>query len=197
MAFQELRSYDQTLMVQRLSPANPLQMVSDLWSGLYFKAPKISSLSASELPPAFRRLLVHELGMTTTLEKRWGEPMTINLLSDNLSTRCKSLFRLVALHPQSNPEPVEIAIIRIPLTTFTPKLRILFLEAQRPFGTLLSEAGIHFQARPQAYFSCLADRELSQRTGLKEGTCLYGRVNHLLNDEGALLCETAEALPKA
>ncbi len=184
-------------MAHRLSPANPLQMVSDLWAGLHLKAPKNSLLSASELPPAFRRLLVHKLGMTPTLEKRWGEPMTINLLSDNLSTRCKSLFRLVALHPQSNPEPVEIAIIRIPLTTFTPKLRILFLEAQRPFGTLLSEAGIRFQARPQAYFSCLADRELSQRTGLKEGTCLYGRVNHLLNDEGALLCETAEALPKA
>ena len=185
------------IMAHRLSPANPLQMVSDLWAGLHLKAPKNSLLSASELPPAFRKLLTHESGMTATLEKRWGEPMTINLLSDNLSTRCKSLFRLVALHPQSNPEPVEIAIIRIPLTTFTPKLRILFLEAQRPFGTLLSEAGIRFQARPQAYFSCLADRELSQRTGLKEGTCLYGRLNHLLTDEGALLCETAEALPKA
>jgi len=38
---------------------------------------------------------------------------------------------------------------------------------------------------------------LAAKCGLSEGTRLYGRVNQLLRDDGVLLCETVEALPRA
>ena len=44
---------------------------------------------------------------------------------------------------------------------------------------------------------CLADSVLGERAGLSEGARLYGRINQLIRDDGALLCETAEALPRA
>jgi hypothetical protein len=71
MAFQEWGLTIGAIMAHRLSPANTLQMVSDLWSGLHLKAPKKSLLSASELPPALRRLLVHESGMYSANPILW------------------------------------------------------------------------------------------------------------------------------
>jgi hypothetical protein len=174
-----------------------LQVIAELCGALGFAAPACELLSPDELPSAFQRLLVHNTGMTSTLERHWRESVCVELLADDISLACRSLFRFVVLRTQSSAQSVEIAFIRIPLEAFAPELRWRFIEAEQPFGRLLAEAGIRSHACPQAYFTCEVDAMLAGKSGLSEGTRLYGRVNQLLRDDGVLLCETAEALPRA
>ena len=176
---------------------NAYGIISELWDALGLRVPAIVFLDPDDLPPAYHSLLVHRRGMTETLERHWRDTVCVELLSDDISLKHRSLFRFVALHTGSCGKPVEIALIRIPLETFPPPLRRLFIEAKRPFGALLAEAGIRFEARPQAYFTFVADGTLAKTCGLGEGTRLYGRINQLWCDDGSLLCETVEALPQA
>jgi chorismate-pyruvate lyase len=174
-----------------------LQVIAELCGALGFPAPAIELVAPEQLPLAFRILLVHSTGMTSTLEQHWRESICVELLSDDISLEHRALFRFVALRTQSSAQSVELAFIRIPLEAFPPALRWRFIEAKHPFGTLLTEAGIRFHAYPQAYFTCEANAMLAEKCGLSEGTRLYGRVNQLLRDDGVLLCETVEALPRA
>jgi chorismate-pyruvate lyase len=181
-------------------PAGPegLQVITALWSAFGHTPPAIELLIPEQLPSAFRVLLAHSNGMTSTLERHWRESVHIQLLTDDISLEHRALFRFVVLRTHSNEQSVEIALIRIPLDVFAPALRQRFIEAKQPFGTLLAEAGIRFHARPLAYFTCEANAMLAEHCELSQGTRLYGRVNQLLReDDGALLCETVEALPRA
>ena len=174
-----------------------LQVIAELWGALGFTPPVVELLAPDQLPSAFQTLLVHSTGMTSTLERHWRESVCIELLSDDISLEQRSLFRFVVLRTQSSAQLVEIALIRIPLENFPGTLRRQFIEAKKPFGTLLAEAGIGFRAYPQAYFTCEADAMLAEKCGLSERTRLYGRINQLLRADGVLLCETVEALPQA
>jgi hypothetical protein len=174
-----------------------LQIIAELCAALGFAAPAVELLAPEQLPSAFRMLLVHSTGMTSTLERHWRDSIGIELLSDDISIERRSLYRFVVLRTQSSAQLVEIALIRIPLENFAPALRQRFIEAEQPFGTLLAEAGIRFHALPLAYFTCQADAMLADKCGLAVGTRLYGRINQLLRDDGVLLCETAETLPWA
>jgi hypothetical protein len=174
-----------------------LEVIAELCGTLGFAAPAVELLRPEQLPSAFQRLLVHNTGMTSTLERHWRDSVCLELLSDGISVEHRALFRFVVLRTRSTAQSVEIAFIRIPLESFAPALRSRFIEAEQPFGTLLAEAGIRFQASPQAYFTCELDAMLAEKCGLSEGARLYGRVNQLLRDDGVLLCETAEALPCA
>jgi chorismate-pyruvate lyase len=181
------------------TPAKPegLQVIAELCSALGLAAPAVELLAPEQLPPTFRILLVHSTGMTSALERHWREMVRLELLSDDISLEDRSLYRFVVLRTKSSAKSVEIAFIRIPLEAFAPAMRLQFIEAKQPFGTLLAGAGIKFHARPQAYFMCKADPTLAATCGLRQGTRLYGRVNKLLRDDGVLLCETVEALTQA
>jgi chorismate-pyruvate lyase len=174
-----------------------LQVIAELCGALGFTVPAAKLLRPEQLPAAFQMLLVHNTGMTATLERHWRESVGVELLSDDISLGQRALYRFVVLRTQSSARTVEIALIRIPMEAFAPALRRRFIEAEQPFGTLLAEAGIGFHACPQAYFTCEVDAMWASRSGLGEGTQLYGRVSHLLRDDGVLLCETVEALPRA
>ena len=173
------------------------QAVSELWTHLGFPPPPIEFVTPNAMPDQYRKLLVHGEGMTATLERHWHEPITIELLADDISLEHRSLFRFVVLRTERSRTATEIAMIRIPMDVFSSKLRHAFIWASQPFGRLLAEAGITFRASPQAFFTLRADRLVAENTGVAVGTQLYGRINHLLRDDGVLLCETAEILPRA
>src|SRR5262245_22525804 len=174
-----------------------LQVIAELCDALGFNTPAVELLTPEQLPSAFQMLLAHDNGMTSTLERHWRESICVELLSDDISVEQRALFRFVVLRTESTAQSVEIALIRIPLENFPPALRTRFIEAKQPFGTLLAESGIRFHAYPQSYFIWQADALLAAKCGLDEGARLYGRVNQLRRDDGVLLCETVEALPRA
>jgi hypothetical protein len=173
------------------------EAVSELWTHLGFPPPPIEFVTPNFMPDQYRMLLVHREGMTATLERHWHEPITIELLADDISLEHRSLFRFVVLRTEHSRTAVELAMIRIPMDVFSSKLRHAFIWANRPFGSLLTEAGIAFRASPKAFFTLEADQLVAENTAVAVGTPLYGRINHLLRDDGVLLCETAEILPRA
>jgi chorismate-pyruvate lyase len=173
------------------------QIVALLWHALGLPAPAIDVLTAEQIPAPFQALLTHTAGMTSTLEQHWREPIDVDLLSDDIAVEQRALFRFVVLRTRRSRLAVELAMIRIPMEVFPESLRARFIEAQRPFGSLLEEAGIRFRGCPQAFFALRADAPLAGQAGLSAGTRMYGRINHLIRDDGVLLCETAELLPRA
>ena len=74
-----------------------LQVIAELCGALGFAAPAVELLPPEQLPSAFHRLLVHNTGMTSTLERHWRESICVELLSDNISIEHRALFRFVAL----------------------------------------------------------------------------------------------------
>lgn len=173
------------------------EIASMLWRHLGLPAPPIELITAEQLPAGFRELLDHAAGMTATLAQRWAEPIDIELLADEISVEERSIYRFVVLRAERSRVAVEIALIRIVLDAFPGELRVRFVEATRPFGSLLAEAGIVCHARPQAFLALKADPFLAAKAAIVEGAPLYGRINHLIRHDGVLLCETVELLPRA
>ena len=175
----------------------PHEIVERLWRQLGLSVPTFEFVAPDKLPEAYRRLLVHESGMTATLERRWGEPMVIELLADDIVVDLGALFRFVVLRTRDTGLAVELATIRIPIEAFPGQLRRSFAEGLRPFGALLEEAGIKFRGQPIGYFQLAADALAAAKANVPTGVPLYGRINHLIGENGSLLCETAEILPRA
>ena len=174
-------------------------VVRDLCGYLSIEVPAIHVQAPELVPGIYHKLLVHDSGMTATLEAHWGQPLAVDLIADDLLVEEHSLYRFVALYTGEDEERrvVELAAIRIALDAFPPQLRPEFIEGIRPFGGILARAGITFHAMPSGVFRIEADEFIARKAGVALGATLYGRVNELRGEGDVLLCETAEMLPRA
>ena len=130
---------------------------------------------------AYHKLLVHNAGMTATLEAHWGQSLVVDLIADDPVIDERSLYRFVALCTEGDVERqvVELAAIRIALDTFPALLRTDLIEGVRPFGGILVAEGIPFRAAPSGFFRLEADEFIARKAGVAVGATLYGRVNEL------------------
>ena len=172
------------------------ELVRKLWSRLSMEAPAIHVASPEQVPGTYHKLLVHDTGMTATLEAHWSEPLTVDLVADDLIVEDRSLYRFIALYTKGTRQVVELATIRIVLDIFPAPLRPEFIEGVRPFGSILTGAGIAFRARPSGFFWIKADEFIARKAGIDVGITLYGRMNELHGEDDVLLCETVEMLPR-
>ncbi len=174
-------------------------VVRKLCGHLPMEAPEIHVEPAEQVPGDYHKLLVHNTGMTATLEAHWGQRLAVDLIADDLIVDERSLYRFVALFTGENGERqvVELAAIRIVLDSFPARLRPDFIEGVRPFGGIVAGAGITFRARPSGFFRLEADEFVARKASIALGATLYGRVNELRGEGNVLLCETVEMLPRA
>ena len=174
-------------------------VVRDLCGYLSVEVPAIHVEPPEQVPGSYHKLLVHNAGMTATLEAHWGQRLAVGLIADDLVVEERSLYRFVALYTGEDEDRlvVELAAIRIALDAFPPLLRPEFIEGVRPFGGILAGAGISFNARPSGFFRLEADEFIAQEASIALGATLYGRLNELRGEGDVLLCETAEMLPRA
>ena len=174
-------------------------VVRNLCGYLSVEVPAIHVEPPEQVPGSYHKLLVHNAGMTATLEAHWGQRLAVDLIADDLLVEEHSLYRFVALYTGEDEERqvVELAAIRIALDAFPPLLRPEFIEGVRPFGGILAAAGISFSAKPSGFFRLEADEFIAQEASIALGATLYGRVNELRGEGDVLLCETAEMLPRA
>ena len=174
-------------------------VVRNLCSYLAMDVPAIHVEPPWRMPRSFHKLLVHNSGMTATLEAHWGQRLAVDLIADDLIVDERSLYRFVALYIGEHTERqvVELAAIRIALDAFPALLRPEFIEGVRPFGGILDCGGIAFRARPSGFFRLEADDFIALKAKVAVGATLYGRVNELRGEGDVLLCETAEMLPRA
>ena len=112
------------------------EVVRDLCRYLPVEVPAIHVEPPEQVPGSYHKLLVHNAGMTATLEAHWGQRLAVDLIADDLLVDERSLYRFVALYTGEDEERqvVELAVIRIALDAFPPLLRPEFIEGVRPFG---------------------------------------------------------------
>lgn len=156
--------------------------------------PGIREIAAAEMPDPYRRLLVHDRDMTTTLESFHGVRTHLRLLS---SKSDGGVYRReVVLVLAGFEKPVEFGAVAIHLELLPSDARQAVMNAQRPLGGVLVGCGVKFTSRPKAFISIEPDEIISKVLELeRRATTLYGRCNALLDAQGRVLADIVEILP--
>ena len=149
----------------------------------------------SEIPDPYRELLVHEVDMTSTLERHHEEAMILEVLTDG---RVGShYFREVVLRGVETGTAAEFGLIEIEIDRFPENLRESILSGKKPLGGILNESGLGYQSRPLGYFS-VAREHLPPKLSLLGGnTTFYGRLNQLLGADSGCLARILEIIPNS
>lgn len=152
-------------------------------------------IAGRPMPEPYRRLLVHDSDMTSTLERHHGERPRLEVLTK--LRRGTGLYRKVLLRGTRRGQVMELGAIRIELDVLPSAARFAVLEGDRPLGGILGDHRVPFLSRPQSYFSLRPGVPLQRLLGLDDEIVLYGRKNFLLTRNEDVLAEVVEILPPA
>lgn len=154
----------------------------------------IEWLAAGAVPQPYRRLLVHDHDMTSELERFHRDRISLRVLH---SLRDGDRYlREVTLHAAVSEKTVEYGFIEILLGAFPRELRPQILAGETPLGAILNAAGFSYGSAPQGFLGIPPEglREVFGPAATSE--ILYGRYNHLIRADGALLARIIEILPR-
>jgi len=154
--------------------------------------PKVRTIAPDKIPPPYRSLLVHETDMTLTLEKHFGDRVTLRPLSTFQSGR--SYFRRVLLVQEYSGHPVEMGAIRMRLDAFSQKLRSQILKNEIPLGRILRDGKFQYQSHVKAYLSITPNTEMMGVFWMREPRLLYGRRTEVVH-RGSKIGDIVEVLP--
>ena len=146
------------------------------------------------MPQPCRSLLVHKTDMTSTLEKFHQDRIHLQVL--RTETEGNIYFREVLLLLDKTEAPVEFGIIQIYLERFPAAAVKAILEARLPLGRLLHDYSVPYASSPRGFFEVTPEQETCELLGMPEGQGLFGRRNSLLNEEGKMLADIVEILPR-
>lgn len=147
------------------------------------------------LPEPFRSLLVHEVDMTSTLERYHGEAMVLEVLVDGDSDG--HYFREVVLRGGNSGMAAEFGLIEIEVAQFPDELREVILSGSQPLGGILNRSGMAYVSCPLGYFS-VARSDLPPKLSVLGGEeTFYGRYNQLSTESGACLARILEIIPNS
>jgi chorismate-pyruvate lyase len=156
--------------------------------------PGIREIAAAEMPDPYRRLLVHDRDMTTTLEAFHGVRTHLRLLTSKAEGGVYR--REVVLALAGFEKPVEFGAVTIQIELLPPDARQAVINAQRPLGGVLVGHGVKFTSRPKAFISIEPDETICKVLEIeRRSTTLYGRCNALLDAQGRVLADIVEILP--
>lgn len=150
-------------------------------------------IDAATLPDVPRQLLVHDHGMTATLEAFWGERMQLSVLhTDEVGTL---LRRHVLLSGADSGIPAELGLIEINLDSLPPGALFAVRQRRIPFGAILSACGVSFKSRPAGFLRMPADKSLARLLRLAPGDIIHGRATTLYaQKDGRVLANAVELL---
>ncbi len=154
---------------------------------------QVRAIPAAEVPEPYRRLLVHNTDMTSTLEGFHGD--SIHLEVQSRRRVGNELWREVVLRLDASGAPVEFGAIRIRIDLFPENSREEILGCHRPLGAILNASGIAYTSRPTSFFAFEPDPFIREALHLDSEATLYGRCNALRNEAGEVLAEIVEILP--
>jgi chorismate-pyruvate lyase len=169
--------------------------LDDFYATAGVSLPPVAEVEALDIPEPYRRLLVHQHDMTSTLEKFHGGRIHLRLHGKRQAA--DDYFREVVLLLDGSNQPVEFGAIHIHLDRFPAEARRWILQEYLPLGRILNENGIQYASRPMAYLRFASDRIINELLGLKGAQLLYGRRNQLLDSQERPLAEIIEILPPA
>lgn len=150
-------------------------------------------LEADGLPDVPRRLLVHDHGMTATLEAFWGEQMRLSVL--HAEETGNLLRRHVLLSGADSGTPAELGLIEIRLDALPAGALFAVRQRRIPFGAILSACGVSFRSQPAGFLRLVATDELARLLGLTPGSAVHGRATTLYaQNDGRVLATAVELL---
>ena len=147
----------------------------------------------TEMPEPYRSLLVHEVDMTSTLERHHGEAMALEVLADGQSGG--HYFREVVLRCAQSGKAAEFGLIEIEVEEFPENLREPILSGRQPLGGILNESGMDYLSSPLGYFSVERAQLPLKLSALGSEDTFYGRYNQLSAGIVACLARILEILP--
>lgn len=181
------------------APSLPTDTAPDLLTGfLRLQSPGREPapplwLDGDGLPDVPRRLLVHDHGMTATLEAFWGEQMRLSVLhTEEVGTL---LRRHVLLSGADSGMPAELGLIEIRLDALPPGALFAVRQRRIPFGAILSACGVSFKSRPAGFLRLVANEELARLLRITPGSAIHGRATTLYAQaDGRVLANAVELL---
>ncbi len=169
-------------------------LLREAFSRQGLEVPSLVALGPDDLPEPYRKLLVHDSDMTSTLSRHHGDSLILKRL--HLVETEEYVDREVVLCTQKIGSPVEYGVIRIRLTPFSPEAQAAIRKAVIPLGQILDDFNVSYQSQPSEYFriseSAYLDQKLQDSTGVER----FGRINSLRSDGGEELANVLEILPR-
>jgi uncharacterized protein (TIGR00730 family) len=167
-----------------------LEPLADIYRELGLSPPSGRIVAPLALPHESRRLLVHEHGMTQTLERAYGQNLAVRVLRS--SRQGMVVTRQILLLLQQSGVAVEMALIRIYLESLPLPARQLILDEAAPLGTILRLHGVRHEYDPSIYFAVKADDTLREHAALNGTELLYGRRVKMSGVDGQLVADAIE-----
>ena len=135
--------------------------------------PGAKKIAPSRIPLPYRSLLMHERGMTLTLEEHFG----CRIMLRTLSTFCKGrwYFRRVLLVREDSGRPVGMGAIRMNLEALRPRIRAQILRNDVPLGRILSNGHVGYRSRPRIFLGITPNSEMMGVFWMRKPVTLYGR----------------------
>lgn len=182
----------------RATPDSPLTGVllkplRDFYEKAGQALPEIRFVAAEKLPEPQRSLLVHNLDMTSTLQRFHDEAIRVRVL-DHRTTKTR-YQREVLLVTRDTNRTVEFGAIEIALDQFPVGAQREILRAELPLGAILQTFRIEFKSAPRGFFEIVPDDVMKAALELGSAQTLYGRSNELTNAAGQTFAEIVEILP--
>lgn len=157
--------------------------------------PDFHFMTGKQVPYPYRSLLVHENDMTPTLAAFHHSKLYLEvherIVSDDY------LLRMVTLHAAASDLPVEFGAIGIHLGSLPEDAREAVIEGRIPLGAILGDHQVPHHGSPAAFFSVPADALMMRTLRQPEHVVLYGRCNQLVDDDGFVIADIVEILPRS
>jgi hypothetical protein len=172
-----------------------LKPLRDFYETAGHTLPEVRFVAAETLPQPYRTLLVHNIDMTSTLQRFHDEALRVRVL--DCRENGTRYGREVLLVTRDTNKTVEFGAIEIALDQFPVGAQREILRAELPLGAILQTFRIDFKSAPRAVFEIVSDELMNSALNLPRAQTLYGRSNKLTNSEGRTLAEIVEILPPA
>jgi chorismate-pyruvate lyase len=188
-----------TATLSELGSAGPLPVQPLVYplDSFYARAgrplPLIEAVAGEAMPEPYRDLLVHDVDMTSTLERYYNGRVRIEIIQSE--RRDDFYFRALVLIIEGTLKRIEFGAIRINLSLFKPAARQLILEGAQPLGRILQMCDVPYTSRPKAFLRMRSDAYINQALGLEGSLALYGRRNTLFDPKQRAYAEIVEILP--
>ena len=155
--------------------------------------PQAHTIAPEQMPEPYRSLLVHENDMTPTLERHFGGPVVLRVLS--AFTNDQAYVRRILLVQEYSGRPVEMGALCLDLSAFKPRVRAEIIRGERPFSTVLRDHGLAFASQPTRFLTAIPNSEMLGVFWMREPLPLFGRQTNVVLD-GRKIGYIVEILPR-
>lgn len=146
-----------------------------------------------DVPEPYRRLLVHQRDMTSTLAAYHEDEIGLRVLDRVLGR--ETLARHVVLESRRTGRAVEYGASRIRLDAVDDQARRQILEGRIPLGGILKTLGFKYGNCPRGYFAVRSNDLIDRVFRLESPRWLFGRCNCLSDPHNRVIAEVVEVLP--